>query len=435
MSKREGGPSSGPALPGGAVQRDANNPVHFGAGATASGPFIDPRVNDPSAMRYAQQVEGRRRPAANVPRYSEPVAGGPDVAIPRLDGEAQHGMTMAEQAMAQRGVFGLSEQPAAAAKPSGIVVPPAVPSPAPPSAPASVRPPSVPASLRNGDMLPAQAQNDPQFRAGHGSMFAVNQPHLADKYGVMRNGEWVAPQRLRSTAPTPQGQQRALLSQETVAGLKALEDFQAQRDNAESGAQVEQAHDVEASPARAVGATEARMTDSDKKELLDSLDDFDLNRVKTALFKDLLNNEEQKKLIESRLKPLDLTDLITKGRVTQVVPIREGFAPEFQSYSGDEDLVIKRLISEEADTLKPSDRYLLDKYTLMGVTIAIRSINKMLLPDYRDANGAFNEEAFWKKYNLVSRWDYHMLASLMINWFWFDMRVRQLFKADTLGNG
>jgi len=63
------------------------------------------------------------------------------------------------------------------------------------------------------------------------------------------------------------------------------------------------------------------------------------------------------------------------------------------------------------------------------------SINSYKFPDYRDSSGKFNEEAFWAKYAIVSRLNYHMMASLMVNWFWFDMRVRRLFKAEELGNG
>jgi hypothetical protein len=36
---------------------------------------------------------------------------------------------------------------------------------------------------------------------------------------------------------------------------------------------------------------------------------------------------------------------------------------------------------------------------------------------------------------MVARFDMHLLSSLAVNWFWFDVRVRKLFVAEKLGNG
>ena len=46
-----------------------------------------------------------------------------------------------------------------------------------------------------------------------------------------------------------------------------------------------------------------------------------------------------------------------------------------------------------------------------------------------------DEDAFWKKFEYVARFPFHMLASLGVNYFWFDVRVRKLFVAEKLGNG
>lgn len=450
MARREGTVTDpgGPGIPTGVVRKDPNNPVHFGGDPRSSGPYVDPRVNDPSAIRYAQSVETRRRPPAAIPRYTNPVADGPDLPIPRLDGDAVGGMPMSEQARQQRALpqpnFGdlIPAEPALGTAKPGIVDGTAHQQPpAPPPRSGGLVPPS---GIRPTDLLPEQATHDPAFQTGGGAMFATNQPALAYKYGVIRNGEFIAPQRLKAApgpAASPGAPQRSgTLRPETVDGLKALEAFQAKRQQAESGDQPAEEQRIEQEaqqgPAGGAGSTERALSEGDKKQLLDDMDDFDLSRLKSALFKDLLNNDEQKKIVEARLKPLDLTDLIVSGRVTQVVPVHPNvFEPEFQSYVVGEDLIVKRLIHEESVSLKPSDRYMLDKYNLMGLTIALRGINKRLFPDYRNEKGLFEEELFWAKYNIVSRFDFHMTASLLINWFWFDMRVRKLFKAETVGNG
>jgi hypothetical protein len=434
----------GPGVPPTTTRRDKGNPTQLGPDPRGPRqPFIDPSVSDPVSIRYAQGAEGRRRNAPTaIPRYSEPVAGGPDLPIPHLGSDATDG-TMADQARRQRGlpqpsnipdissvIAAMGGEPALTRGGAGIVAGDAHQQAAPQPHALS---PSLPPNLRRDDMLPEQATKDPDFRSGPGSMFAANQPAMAFKYGVMRNKQFIPPHQLRA-APTPGGG----LRQETVEGLRALDEFQQARQRAERAepgdADVEK--DAMAGPAGGAGATEKPLTDEDKRQLLDDMDEFQLSRLKNALFKDMLNNDEQKAIIEGRLKPLDLSELIITGRVSQTVPIHPGvFEAEFQSYAADEDLVVKRLIGEEAVSLRPSDRYLMDKYHLMGLTISVASINRKPLPDYRDAKGDFDEKKFWAKYAIVARFNYHMMASLMVNWFWFDMRVRKLFKAESLGNG
>lgn len=460
MSKRENGGGTvevpgGGGLPPTTTRRDAANPTQLGSDAMRpGGPFVDPNISDPRARQYAQQAEQRRRPAP-IPRYTEAVAGGPDVTIPRLDSDAIGGTTMAAQAAASRPPlptpsFAPPGEPAL--RPGGMPVPAGIVTGnehlSPPPQPARSGGLVMPGKLAPGDLLPQTAQADPNYRHGQGAHVAMNQPEMAFKYGVMRGGQYIAPQALKQAAhPTLAAQgkgQTAQLSDETVRGLAALQSFNETRSRAESGpsAADQVAAEAAAGPAGAAGVTKPALSDAEKKSLLDNMDDFDITKLRNAMYKDLLNNDEQKKIIEARLadRPLNLGDLIISGRVSQIVPIVPGqFEPEFQSYSADEDLYIKRMLGVEMENLKPmnsgSERYILDRYTLMGLTIAVKAINKQQFPDVYDIEGKWSEELFWKKYAIVSKFDFHMIGSLVVNWFWFDMRVRHLFKAEALGNG
>jgi hypothetical protein len=429
-------------LENGAV-KDSNNPTQMGRDPTVEAPpepHLDPRVTSPQALAYAKAAAARRGAAATLPKVTTPVAGGPTPPIPRLDGEHRAGMTMSEQALQEAG-RNLGAEAAAANPafvdqtkppvPGGIISGPA---PVQTAAPGS----GAAAGLLPQDMLPEQAQQDPNFQQGQGSMYASAQPQMARKYGVMRNGQYLPPQQLW---PTGQGG-RPALRPETVEGIKALEDFNKQRQTAEEGG-VDQKIEQDSKGGVAGQSSDVKgavgkkpMTDEERKELLNDMDEFDLTRFRDATLRDMLNNNEQREIIEARLKPLDIVDLIIQNRVSQVVPIIPNkFEPELQSYSGEEDLAIKRLIMEETKSLEPSDRYILDKYSAMGLTVALRSINKKQLPDYVDQNGDFDDKLFWVKFNIVVKFPFHMLASLAVNWFWFDMRVRRLFVAEQLGNG
>lgn len=404
-------------LPDGRV-KDISTPVRLGRDPReeSAGPVIDPRVTNPTARAYAERLAAKR-PGVALPRYAEPVAGGPTPPIPLLNSDHIGGRTMAEQA-----------RPLTQASPG--IVQGGLPSPAM-SGTHSM-------GILPIDVLPEQAKEDPDFRQGMGGQYAAAQPHLAKKYGVIRNGIHLSPQQL-----WPRKERG--LSPETMEGIKALEEFNKKREETESvDRNIDKKIEKEATSGVAGQGQDVRgketrskpLTDEERKELLSEMDEFDLTKFRDAVMRDLLNNEEQKKIIEVRLKPLDITDLIVTGRVTQTVPIILGkFEPEFQSYSGEEDLAIKRLIVAEAKSLEPSDRYLLDKYSLMGLAVSLRSVNKKQIPTHEDNDGNFDDKKFWAKFNIVVKFPFHMLASLAVNWFWFDMRVRRLFVAEQVGNG
>jgi hypothetical protein len=239
------------------------------------------------------------------------------------------------------------------------------------------------------------------------------------------------------------------LKPETLAGLTAV--AEAQRGGAPSPAasREEDARIAQESAASAAGAAgrlgnapsdgpiaDSAATQKRIEDMKKNLDDFDLNTFREMVMKDILNNDEQRDIIEKRCKPLDLTDLILQGYVNQKVPIIPGkFEPEFRSMSGHEDITIKRLIMKESKSVEVGERYLLDKFSQMSVTIGLYALNNNVLPDHRDGHGRFDEKMFWEKFDIVSSYPFHMLASLGVNYFWFDLRVRKLFVADHLGNG
>jgi hypothetical protein len=322
--------------------------------------------------------------------------------VPRLDTEALPGLTMADQAALARGV----EPPAAAAAPSPSILP--------------------------HDLLPETARSDPEYREGAGSRYASSQPELARRYGVVRGGRHVPPSDLDRPRPglrpeTLAGLQGLAASQEDARAREAAKDLEA-RAAAEKGPAAAAAR-VGEPPAPEEGASGAEAA-------AQKLDEFDLQTLRRMMMKDLLNNDEQKKIIEARLEPLSLDDLIVRGFVTQTVPVVPGkFEPELQSMSADEDLELKRLIVEHTKSLQVGDRYVLDLFALMTVAAGLRAINKKPLPDHRDADGRFDKDAFWRKFDIVRRMNLHMLASVGVNYFWFDVRVRRLFVAEALGNG
>jgi hypothetical protein len=341
---------------------------------------------------------------------------------------------MADQALAQRVPAG----GAAAAPPKGGIF---VESPALAAA-ASFAPPSAPPGkppLYPSDLLPNEARQDPHFRDGGGSMYAASQPELAYKYGVIRgsgtNRRHVLPQEL--------GQATKGLSPKTIEDMKRLSELQ----GGQAAAVGEQDRQAEQEAAGGLAGAAGRYGNApgdgpepSNKARVDSvlknMDQLDFETLRDMMVKDIINNDDQRKIIEERCEPMKVEDLIMHGHVRQKVPILPGkFEPTFQSPSGEDDLAIKRLIMIESKGIEINDRYLLDKFALMTVALGLYAINNSVLPDYRDADGKFDDKKFWEKYAIIARNSFHMIGTLGVNFFWFDIRVRRLFVAERLGNG
>jgi len=303
---------------------------------------------------------------------------------------------------------------------------------------------SVAGCIQALDVLPPEAQQDPAFQAGMGAAFAANQPQLALKYGVIRNGRRIPPQDI-------QGQPTQRVSQQVAEGLKAV--LEASRQNSLLKNDEQQLADarVENEAKQGTAATAAiignapgdtntkPITEEEKKRITEAakgMDEFDWDSFRQMMMRDVLNNDEQRKIIESRCRPMDIGELLTQYFVLQDVPIVIGkFTPTFRSSTGEDDLAIKRLIMEEAKKLQVEERYLLDKFAIMSLTIGLYAINGKPIIDHRDNEGRFSEELFWRKFTAILRYPLHMLSSLGVNYFWFDIRVRRLFVAEQVKNG
>lgn len=273
---------------------------------------------------------------------------------------------------------------------------------------------------------------------------ASSQPDLALKYGVLRGGRFVPPQQL-STAT------RAALNEKTVEGLEELTKFNKKREEAAAAADLaaaDKASDEGSAGAAAKLAETGNLSSPFSPEELAAdfakrgeMDGLDLAALREAIVVDLLNNDEQRKIVEARLAPLSLTDYIMRGFVTQKVPIVPGeYEPEFISYDGNSDIELKRLIFEEQHkanrpSLEGVNRYYIDKYAMMAICLSLKSINNKDYGTVKNSDGDFDEQLFWKKYRQFMRLPFHLIASLGVHYSWFDHRVRRLVRATAIKNG
>lgn len=253
-----------------------------------------------------------------------------------------------------------------------------------------------------GGVLPPEAQQDPRFRPGVGSMYATNQPGL------------------QGQAPAGAQPGKPQLSQETVEGLEALKKF---NDEAQAAQEKQATEAVKEAVEKGVSernADDLGLDDDFMKELRERRADLDTKELQDA--------------IEGRCKSMSIEQLIEEGELRQRVPIvRDKFIIEFRTISGEEDLAIKRELYVERNA---PDIYLFDKLNMMQLAAGVYSINGRPLTDHLNDKRRFDKEMFLLKFKQVNAMPLPMLASLSINYTWFDRRARKLFvDLDELKNG
>src|SRR3990170_2863099 len=413
--------------------------------------YIDPALaaRNPRAAALAATSAVRRQQSA-LPRYTTPIAGGPPPPIPALEQPHREGMPMAAQAMGTMGADSGRVQQAAFAqheqRAGSIISAGGTP------LGAQTRQPAM--AILPNDVLPQEAMKDPNYHQGASSQLAMNQPHMAAKYGVIRAGQQAPPQMLVNSQPVapaaPDDFRKNLRrsASETQADLAQLAALQQQ-------VAIRGVGDVDhplTAPAREGAAAAANtgamaplptVTEEDRARLseemktaLSKMDDVDFDMFRRKMAEDILKNPRQREIVEARCEPLSIDELITNNKVQQRVPVIPGrFEPTFESQTAEVEMMLKQLLTKESDSVRVTDAYLLDKYALMNTVAGVVALNGNRLPSMYDARGEFNEGMFWEKYKWMAKRPMHLLASLGIHYSWFEARVRGLFKVEEAKNG
>jgi hypothetical protein len=294
--------------------------------------------------------------------------------------------------------------------------------------------------LQMTDTLHPDAQQDERFINGNGAMMAVNQPALAMKYGIIRGGQHIPPQALQANVGGGQPRQGRSL-QDTIRDMQTATSAAVKPPpgipRSDEEAQ-QQAVDSASSHSQNVGKPPKDEEEEKRiRKAIADLDDFDYDALRQQLNQDAINNPEQRRIIEERLSPLSLEELIVKDRVRQKVPIIPGvFDVTFESMTGEDDLALKRLLMMESKSVEVADRYLLDKFSLMTLAAGLVAVKGNPVPhNCHDAEGNFIDKEFWLKFSWLLKRNIHVLASMGANHTWFEMRVRTLMVAERVKNG
>lgn len=170
------------------------------------------------------------------------------------------------------------------------------------------------------------------------------------------------------------------------------------------------------------------------EEKLVERESFDFDSISKE--RNALMSKDRRVAIESRLKPLNIEDLILSREISQTIPVIQGkLMYTLRTYSQQEYMACLQRVFDNPG----SGLYAEELLNISKLTCSLVAINGVPLPDHRKNVGQSNEEVdqtlFQKKLARVSAFPVQLIADISVQTIWFNERVNDLFSLDNLKNG
>jgi hypothetical protein len=145
---------------------------------------------------------------------------------------------------------------------------------------------------------------------------------------------------------------------------------------------------------------------------------------------------QRREVIEERLAPMNIGDIITKREIVQEVPIiPDKLVVTYRTYSQRENIWVLQYLYD----FPGSNAYVQELLNTCRLVCGLVSINGQYLPDHRSDVGTPSEtvdrDAFKKKMFHVTSFPVQLVADMSVQMLWFQERVDKLFTVDKLKNG
>jgi hypothetical protein len=218
--------------------------------------------------------------------------------------------------------------------------------------------------------------------------------------------------------------EKGTLRQETVEGLKALQ---------------------EANAAPTVGASVPEPAPSPPDEEDEpEIEDLDAPDVEAAV-RQFLNtsavspvarvyDEARRDLIEKNLSPLSISSVLISQDARQAVPVAEEAVVEFRTLNGHETDFIEDYIWRRYSGNLTRLMYDVAK-SLCALTLSIVKVGDTRLPEARNKFGEIDEKKFENKWRALMRYPGFFLEAMDINRVWFSERCANMLSVESVGNG
>lgn len=287
----------------------------------------------------------------------------------------------------------------------------------------------------------AQAARDKEDRVPIPDLAAATAQYRPDRDGPMTLSGIAAAQENIRAMNDPTDPNKAQLKPETVQGLRALHDAVAAQQGPPQPPAPPAIGTTEEKPAAEAPKKSFSKASEEERRAAAETSDIDFDLMMKRLRNDVVNNEDERKAIEAKLKPMDLADGLMTGEFRQYVPISEGkLEVVYRSISPMENEEIRRKILDEVIADERIANLASEKLGFWQMVASIHSLNGQEMPAHtkkadKGAGRQFIWDTFMNKVNLYMSYPTPLIHALSTHAYWFDLRVRKLFTSAALKNG
>lgn len=272
------------------------------------------------------------------------------------------------------------------------------------------------AELGGGGMATPNFTEPPPQTGGVGSSYSANQA-VATSKGPITLSEANAQSEQKSALS--KGTQQALnMAEENVRAAKVARDEPPPPEPDPTSAEKTRAELAEA-----------------EKDFEPETPGFDFSAISDA--REGLISPKRKKIIEARLAPLNIADLVMKQEMVQEVPVvLDKLTYRMRTFNQRENLWILKYLWD----FPGSGLYTQELLQTCRLTCGLVAVNDALLPEHRLNIGAHQKEdidkdAFETKMAVILSYPVQLIADMSVQYIWFQGRVDDLLTVDDLKNG
>lgn len=198
-------------------------------------------------------------------------------------------------------------------------------------------------------------------------------------------------------------------------------------------------------PKPAPGSTPASAVEpprEDEDEEVDAhLNEFEKAKLRDMLWKDILQNPDQRARVEARLEKVDVNKVLqlmmSGGYFEQRVPIRKGiYEPVYQQVPYWVEQKLQEMLVSSFGLKGASEIGVQERYAFWGLVCSLVELANKRLPSVLNAEGNdIDIEKFKLKEKQLLNLPVELIASLVTHYYYFSQRVRGMLTVDDLGNG
>jgi hypothetical protein len=215
-----------------------------------------------------------------------------------------------------------------------------------------------------------------------------------------------------------EGASSTFLRPETLSGLQEMKRMTDTHEPPKKAAPVSPPEPPQAAPPPPAAPAAERAAETRAEAALMSADDLEYERLLRLATQDIINNDEERKAVEKRVKDFDFDACILNNEFIQDVEITKGLTVTFRSVSPMEGQSIKVVLREHIAKYPRIADLEPELYNFMYMVAAVAAVNGRREESHLVGNSfasTFDEALFMKRYEAFRRRPTPLIHALIVH--------------------